>query len=55
MANIDGLIVRLLGDEQTLEKGENDKSVGDSKTNANAYDDSIVRLLALAFPDYCLE
>ena len=53
--NAGGLIVRLLGDEQTLEKGENGKSVGDSTTNVNAYDDSSVRLLAPAFPGYCLE
>ena len=53
--NIDGLFVRLFGDEQTLGKGENGTSVGDTETNAKIDDDSTIRLFDLAFTDFCPE
>ena len=53
--NIDGLTVRLSGDERTLEKGKNDTRVGVTVTNVRTNDDSTVRLFAPAFMNYCLE
>ena len=45
----------VFGDEQTLEKGKNDRRVGDTETNVKTNDDSTVRLFALAFTDFCPE
>jgi hypothetical protein len=53
--NIDGLIVRLSGDERILEKGKNDTRVGVTETNVHTNDYSTVRPFAPAFMSHCLE
>ena len=53
--NIDGLIVRLSGDERILEKGKNDTRVGVTETNVHTNDYSAVRPFAPAFMSHCLE